>query len=551
VALLLDIFGYLSVLLRGLLLTAQSLTFGSLAFLLLLLRPLSSYLSGDCLAIAARCQLVLRIGAFAFAALALCALFLNAAALVGTVEVSWQDALNAGFARAGFVTAICACLIGLASRGKWNLARCALLATLAVVILVAQLTTTHAASRLDGRWPFLIGDALHMIGAGIWIGGLPCFLIALSQCDNGTDWRLIGRRYSLMSMSSVAAILLGGIVMSYGYIGSVEALYGTSYGVMTLTKVALFLLLLMLGAGNFFTVDTLRHDSGTSILRLKRFAEAEIGIGMTVLFAAASLTSLPPGADLKEDRVNWQEIAERVAPQWPIRLTSPDHDELYIPMLQARIAAADAQKTAAPRAYVPGEGLVAPRNAADVAWSEYNHHWAGVFVLLIGFLALIEHFRWGRFARHWPLLFLGMAAFLFFRSDPEAWPMGEIGFLASMRDPEVTQHRIFVLLIILFGLFEWRVRLSDKKDSRAALVFPLTTAIGGAMLLTHSHAVANVKEEMLIEISHVSIAIFGVIGGWARWLELRLEGTPSRIASWIWPLAFIAVGLTLLDYREA
>jgi len=550
-SLLLDIFGYLSVLLRGLVLTAQSIVFGSLAFLLLLLRPLASSLSADSRTIAARCQTVLRISAFAFAVLTLCAMFLNAAALVGTVEVSWGAALTAGFARAGFVTAGCALTISILSKEKWDRINFALLVTLAAIILVAQLTTTHAASRLDLRWPFIIADALHMVGAAVWIGGLPCFLISLSQCDNGLDWRLIGRRYSLMSMSSVAAILIGGIVMSFGYIGSFEALYGTAYGVMTLTKVALFLLLLMLGAGNFFTVDALRRDTATPILRLKRFAEAEIGIGITVLFAAASLTSLPPGADLLEDRASWQEIVERTKPQFPIRLASPDHDKLYIPMLQAKIAAAEAQKTAAPRAYIPGEGIIPPRNAEDVAWSEYNHHWAGVFVLLIGLLAIIEHFRWGRFARHWPLLFLGMAAFLFVRSDPEAWPMGEIGFMESMRDPEVAQHRIFVLLIILFGLFEWKVRLNGRKDSKAALVFPLTTAIGGAMLLTHSHAIANAKEEMLIEISHVSIAIFGVIGGWARWLELRLDGTPSRIASWIWPLAFIAVGLLLLDYREA
>jgi hypothetical protein len=91
------------------------------------------------------------------------------------------------------------------------------------------------------------------------------------------------------------------------------------------------------------------------------------------------------------------------------------------------------------------------RNAPDIAWSEYNHHWAGIFVMLIGLLALIEHFGWGRWAKHWPLIFLAMAAFLFFRADEQAWPLGQVGFFASLRDPEVAQHRIFTLLIILFG----------------------------------------------------------------------------------------------------
>jgi putative copper resistance protein D len=286
-------------------------------------------------------------------------------------------------------------------------------------------------------------------------------------------------------------------------------------------------------------------------MRLKRFAEVEIGIGLTVLFAAASLTSLPPGIDLTQDRLSWHEVVERLTPQFPIRLTSPAYDQLTISKLQAKITLADAQRTTAPQAYVPGGGIVLPRSAADIAWSEYNHHWAGISIMFIGLLALIEHFRWGRWAKHWPLIFLGMAAFLFFRADEQAWPLGQVGFFASLRDPEVAQHRIFTLLIILFGLFEWRVRLSGKKDSWAALVFPLTTAVAGAMLLTHSHAIANIKDELLIEMSHTPLALCGITAGWARWLELRLDGRPSRIASWAWPVAFAFIGLILLNYREA
>ncbi len=60
-------------------------------------------------------------------------------------------------------------------------------------------------------------------------------------------------------------------------------------------------------------------------------------------------------------------------------------------------------------AFVPGSGDLPPRNAADIAWSEYNHHWSGLFVLAIGVLSLFNQagLRW---ARHWPLLFIGLAA---------------------------------------------------------------------------------------------------------------------------------------------
>jgi copper resistance protein D len=199
---------------------------------------------------------------------------------------------------------------------------------------------------------------------------------------------------------------------------------------------------------------------------------------------------------------------------------------------------------------VPGSGDIAPRNAADIAWSEYNHHWAGIFVLAIGLLALANQ-AGVRLARHWPVMFLALAAFLLIRSDPEVWPLGQIGFFASLRDPEVLQHRFFVLLIAIFGVFEWRVRASDQTRGPAALVFPLVTAIGGAALLTHQHAIANVRDQLLIELTHTPLALLGIAAGWARWLEIRLDRPGSRVAGWVWPVCFVLIGLLLLNYREA
>src|SRR6185312_12594948 len=107
-------------------------------------------------------------------------------------------------------------------------------------------------------------------------------------------------------------------------------------------------------------------------------------------FAAASLTSVPPAVDLTQDRVSWQEIVERNIPVWP-RLASPDHDKLALPALQAKLDAEAAHHTSEPQiAFAPGSGELPPRNAADVAWSEYNHHWSGLAVLAIGLLALLN-----------------------------------------------------------------------------------------------------------------------------------------------------------------
>ena len=113
------------------------------------------------------------------------------------------------------------------------------------------------------------------------------------------------------------------------------------------------------------------------------------------------------------------------------------------------------------------------------------------------------------------------------------------------------QHRLFVLVIVIFALFEWRVRTGRIATRRAARVFPLLTAIGGTLLLTHSHALGNVKEELLIEMTHLPIAVLGIVAGWARWLEVEAPDAEGRWSGWVWPACFVAIGLLLLDYREA
>jgi putative copper resistance protein D len=550
VSLLVDLFGYLSIVIHGLTITAQSIAIGGVLFLVFVARPAAWLLGDDGKAIV---RSTARLAAWAAMVLVACGaatVTLEGAVLVGTIDLSPGEVLSAQFALAGLIKMAAAALMALLLFASPTRTSSLLLLALGAVELAAATLTTHAAARLEHRELLLPVEALHQLGAAIWIGGIPTFIVALARLRDGACWREIIGRFSPMCVVGVVCIVLSGATMSVFYIGAWDAFYGTAYGVMVGAKVAMFLALLALGFGNFLTDRRLRRDARTPITRLKRFAEVEIGVGITIFFAAASLTSVPPAVDLTQDRVSWQEILRRNAPVWPPRLVSPDHDALALPALQAKLdaeAAAQAKKPSP--AFVPGSGEIPARNAADVAWSEYNHHWAGILVLAIAVLALLNQAGL-RVARHWPVLFLVLAGFLFIRSDPEVWPLGQISFLAALRDVEVLQHRFFVLLIVIFGLFEWWVRARGL-TGRPALMFPLVTAIGGAALLTHSHAIANIKDQLLIEITHTPLALAGIAAAWARWLELRLDPPASRRAGWVWPICFILVGSILLDYREA
>ena len=553
-SLLVDLFGYLSIVLHGLTIVAQSMALGGVLFLVLLARPFAGELANGG-RILSRIMRLTFWSAIAMAVVEALGNGLQVAVLMSTVDLSFLDVMQANFAVAAVVKIASALLIAACTgraagaSGTWRVPSPLLLCIVAIE-LAAATATTHAAARLEQSTLLLVVEWLHQLGAAIWVGGIPSFLIALAEVHDGAGWRRVGARFSRLSMLGVGCILASGITMFIVYIGSLPAFYGTAYGVMVGAKIGLFMGLLALGFGNLLVTERLRRDPTASVVRMKRFAEVEIGIGFSIFFAAASLTSVPPAADLTQDRVTWHEIVERNAPVWP-RLASPDHDVLAIPALQAKIdaEAAQAHHVAAP-AFVPGDGTLPPRNADDIAWSEYNHHWAGLFVITIGLLVLLAH-AGVRPARHWPVVFIGLALFLLLRSDPEVWPLGAEDFMAAFRDVEVVQHRMFVSLILVFAAFEWSVQTGRMKSRRAALVFPLMVAAGGALLLTHSHQIANVKDAMLIELTHTPLALAGIAAGWGRWLELRLPGRGGRIAGWVWPACFILVGVILLWYREA
>lgn len=540
---LLQIFGFLSVLLRGASLTFQSLTVGGVIFLLVVLHKSSD----DSAEIKASCLSWLRLFAVVLLVVQVSYLAANYLILMESAQIGFADVIGANFVLAGALgIAASLTILVLSVRSHASEARELLLP--AAAILASSVLTSHAMARLEYRLPLVFVTALHQLATAAWLGGLPFLLIAIRRASSLELARKLSARFSRLAVVSVVVLVFAGVIMSFAYVGSLKAIYGTSYGAMVATKAILFGLLLFLGALNFQLVR--QGEASTVLGSLKRFGEAEIGIGITVILVAASLTSLPPAVDLLKDRVPASEVFARMTPR-PPRLSSPAMKDLPEDVYAAQKIAFEAGSLST-ESFVPGQSGTRPNTPAEKAWSEYNHHWAGIVVLSIGLLALLAQAGKISWARNWPLLFLGLSVFLFLRSDPEVWPLGPNGFWVTFADPEVLMHRIFAALVIALAVFEWRVQTGRVATSNVRLVFPMLVAVSGALLLTHSHSLGNIKEEVLAELSHIPLAILAVMAGWSRWLELRLpaeNGTRAWVAR-LWPVCITLIGVLLLNYRE-
>lgn len=526
-------FDLLSVVLRALSLSLEALSAGSVLFLFLALRGFDTQ--------ATAYRHVRWAGAWFAFGLAVVQIFSTAVAasvVMYNAGMRFGEVAAAPFFIARIAFCVSALLLGLLllfqRRAGWWTG----LATLSAI--AASIALSHAASRLDHRMLLVGLTAGHHLGVELWIGAMPALVFALRASDDADAMRIV-QRYSLMALTGVPLLIGTGIGLSYFYIGSWQGVYGTSYGAMVVAKIYLMLIALTLGAANYLAGRKMRAGQPTPFLRhLRRLAEAEIGLGFTAILAAASLTAQSPAADmLPQDKLTIPQIVQRMEWRTP---------SFHTPAVAQLVPPTNLKDGLQEALFTGG----AENDANDQAWSEYNHHWAGLIVLACGLLALVSRIPRQKWARQWPLLFIGLSFFILLRADPENWPLGPRPFWASFSEPDVLEHRLFALLIAVFALFEWAVETGHLRRPRAAYVFPLMCSLGGALLLTHQHSLGDVKEEMFVEMTHTPIALFGATAGWGRWIELRLpRSRAARIASWVWPICLVLVGLLLLNYRES
>src|SRR6266481_3625615 len=288
---LLQVFGFLSVLFRGATLTFQSLAVGGIVFLIVVVRRTAE----DSSELQQACLRWIRSSAMALAVMQISYVLANSMILRQSADMPLHEVLGANFVLAGIIGIVAALsLVALISSTRSAGYNDLLLP--AAAIIASSVMSSHAMARLEYRAPLVAITALHQAATAAWLGGLPYLLIAIRRAPTPESARRLSARFSQFALISVAVLACAGLLLGFAYVGSVKAIYGTSYGAMVATKAFLFGLLLFLGALNFQLV---RRGPASSILAsLKRFGEAEIGIGITVILTAASLTSLPPAADL-------------------------------------------------------------------------------------------------------------------------------------------------------------------------------------------------------------------------------------------------------------
>ena len=374
--LLLDLYGFANVLLHAAVLVARTVLLGAVAFWLGIAIPLAGRLyvpdAGRLPGLARRGVLA---AGLATILTTLAATVLAALVLQASLDLSPLRVLGADFVLVGIAALVVTLLLtGLAWTGDdWPRRRrqaALLLAAAGSAGLRRRREPRHGADRGPA-------DAARRDGAApggrraAGSAGCRLLLAALRQLDPATA-RAVGRRYSGFAAAGVGLILLGAAGFWLGYIGGIEALYGTAYGAMSATKLVLLGLLLLLGARQLpAAAPAGRRARGAGGARGGSGAAAgpplrRVRDGARRRGAGASRPPSPPSRRPPTCRTTASpgpRSTERFTPAWP-RLTSPDHADLALPALQARL---DAEWQARQADASPAPGLHPRRGPAAAA----------------------------------------------------------------------------------------------------------------------------------------------------------------------------------------
>jgi copper resistance protein D len=169
------------------------------------------------------------------------------------------------------------------------------------VVFLASLAWISHAAAAELQPLGVLGDALHLCAAGVWIGGLVPLAIFLActrvTSSPGKSAVLVLQRFSTLSLCCVCVLVASGICNSWLLVGSIYALFVTPWGWLLLSKLTLFTILIGNGARNRLAIRTkpsIAQSESDLLLQLRRNVICEACLGVAVIAIVACLGVTPP-----------------------------------------------------------------------------------------------------------------------------------------------------------------------------------------------------------------------------------------------------------------
>lgn len=177
-----------------------------------------------------------------------------------------------------------------------------------LALAVTPALSGHAASASRLKPLAIAADALHVLGAGGWLGSLLIVLavgipaaLALDRAESrGSAVADIVNAFSPTALVFAGIAGATGLFSAWLHIESLSNVWGSTYGRVLLLKLAILSVVAATGAYNWLRVRPALGDI-EGATRIRRSARIEIAIGAVVLLVTAVLVATPAPMEMPMD----------------------------------------------------------------------------------------------------------------------------------------------------------------------------------------------------------------------------------------------------------
>jgi putative copper resistance protein D len=169
---------------------------------------------------------------------------------------------------------------------------------LLLAVLVSQVWAGHASAAPPSH---IANDAVHLLGAALWLGSLPPLFLLLARAGRGGAWLALAataaRRFSPVGIVAVVLLAVTGFINGEMMVGSVQALTSTTYGRLVVAKLLLLAAMLVVAAVNRFRLTPRIEQAATAAAAARalwRNVAAEIVLGAAILAVVGVLGGSQP-----------------------------------------------------------------------------------------------------------------------------------------------------------------------------------------------------------------------------------------------------------------
>lgn len=184
--------------------------------------------------------------------------------------------------------------------------------TVAAAILLLVVAGTPGLSGHAGAtspvWLNVPADALHLLAGAIWMGGLVVLIAigyrAVSSVAAESRVKILGpvvSRFSDVALAAVVVLVITGVYRTWIEVQAWRAFVDAPYGLVLLTKIGVFIPLLVMGAVNNRALKpriekavAAENDGDRPLTTLRKVVRTEVALGAVVIALTALLVNLPP-----------------------------------------------------------------------------------------------------------------------------------------------------------------------------------------------------------------------------------------------------------------